>query len=159
MPPTIYIDADACPVKNEVYRVAERWGLRVILVANSPMRVPERDWVSLVLVEKKADAADRWITERAVAGDVVVTNDILLANQLIKENAAVPIAPNGKAFTPDNIGEALARRDFAEQLREWGGPETGPPPFTKADRSRFLHTLHAVLEKQRREKEQDGAAS
>lgn len=143
----VYIDADACPVKNETYKVAKRFDLRVILVANSPMWTPEHDWIELVLVEKKWDAADKWIVEQVEAGDVVVTNDILLAEICVKEKEVFPITPSGHLYTIHNIGEALMRRELASRLREWGGPESGPPPFTKADRSRFLYTLQQTIER------------
>ena len=144
-PMIIYIDADACPVKQEVYRVAERHGLSVVLVANSSMAIPKAPWIELVLVDKRGDAADDWIVERVAPGDVVVTQDILLAERCLKERGARPIAPNGKAFTAANIGEALARRELMERLRQWGGQEGGPAPFTKGDRSRFLQTLHETI--------------
>jgi uncharacterized protein YaiI (UPF0178 family) len=149
---TVYVDADACPVKNEVYRVAERFRVPVILVANSPMRTPQEPWIQLVLVDGKADAADHWIVERAVPGDVIITNDILLAERLVKDRKAHPISPAGKLFTRDNIGEAVAGRELMQRLRAWGGEEGGPPPFTKGDRSRFLQVLHATLEKLQRER-------
>ncbi len=143
----IYIDADACPVKSETYRVAKRFKLKVVLVANSQMRIPDADWVTLVQVEKKWDAADNWIADEVVANDVVITNDILLAERCIKEKKAHPITPDGTLYSMNNIGEALARRELASRLREWGGPESGPPPFTKGDRSRFLQTLHLTVER------------
>lgn len=144
--PIIYVDADACPVKNEVYRVAEREGLDVVLVANSAMRVPEKAWVSLVVVGKRWDEADDWIVEKAGDQDVVVTSDILLAERCIRQKGAHPITPHGKALTGHNIGEAIAQRELMERLRQWGSEQHGgPPPFTARHRSFFLQTLHQVL--------------
>ncbi len=149
---TIYVDADACPVKNEVYRVAERFSLPVVLVANSPMRYPDADWIRLELVGDHGDAADDWIVEQAIADDIVITTDILLAERCVKEKSAHVITPTGKPMTLDNIGEALARRELAQRLREWGGPESGPPPFTKQNRSQFLQTLHETIIRIKRER-------
>lgn len=150
-PACLYIDADACPVKAEVYRVAERFSIPVVLVANKGMRYPDEPWISLVLVETTGDAADKWIVDHAVAGDIVITNDILLAELLLKEKNAIPITPSGRVYTRENIGEALARRELASRLREWGGPESGPAPFAKGDRSRFLQVLHETIVRLRRE--------
>lgn len=150
---TIYVDADACPVKNEVYRVAERFAVPVILVANKAMRVPEEQWIELVLVDATADAADHWIVERIQPDDVVVTNDILLAERCLRGCQAHPITPTGKLYTLSNIGEALARRELLSRLREWGDSEYGPAPFTRADRSRFLQTLHETMMRVKRERD------
>lgn len=150
-PACLYVDADACPVKAEIYRVAERFSILVVLVANKAMRFPDEPWIRLVLVETTGDAADKWIVDDARPGDVVVTNDILLAERLLKEKNAIPITPSGRVYTRENIGEALARRELMSRLREWGGPESGPPPFSKGDRSRFLQVLHETIVRLRRE--------
>lgn len=138
----VYVDADACPVKDETYRVAKRYGLPVILVANTWMRAP--DDVELVVVKGDLDAADDWIAERAGTGDVVVTADVPLAARCVAKGARV-IAPRGKEFTEESVGDAVATRDLLAQLREAGVVSTGPPPFEKRDRSRFLQTLDTVI--------------
>lgn len=152
---TLFIDADACPVKQEAYKVAERFGLHVVLVANSWMSVPNKEWIELVLVEKKSDAADDWIVEHAQKDDVIVTQDILLAERCLKAVGAFAITPAGKLFTAANIGEAIASRELMERLRGWGMEQSGgPAPFSKGDRSRFLQVLHATIEKVLREQKQ-----
>lgn len=144
-PPTrILVDADACPVKEEVYRVAARHGLEVILVANSWMRTPLRDTVRLVVVEGGLDVADAWIVEHARDGDVVVTNDIPLAAQCLEKSVAT-ISPTGRVFTEEMIGDALATREILSQMREVGLAPGGPAPFTKQDRSRFLQALEEAI--------------
>lgn len=148
----IYIDGDACPVKKEVYRVAERFGLRVTLVANSKMWYPDDERIDFVLVENKFDAADQWIEKEVQKGDVVITNDIPLADAVIKKEAAV-ITPNGKSFTKHNIGAALAHRELMERLRETTDIGGGPPPFEKSDRSRFLQRLDLTIKQIQRGEE------
>ena len=140
----IFVDADACPVKEEVYKVAFRHETPVAVVANSYMRIPEHPLIERVIVEPLPDAADDFIAARADAGAIVVTADILLAERCLKAEACV-IAPNGKAFTPDSIGAAVATRAIMESLRGSGDIVGGPPPFTKTDRSRFLSALHEAL--------------
>lgn len=140
----ILVDADACPVKDEVYRVAERHGARVSVVSNSHFRVPLLPWVERVVVSDGFDAADDWIAERADQDCVVVTADILLADRCLKAEAVV-IAPNGKPFTGASIGGAIATRAIMADLRAGGDQLGGPPPFGKADRSRFLQSLDAAL--------------
>ena len=140
----IFVDADACPVKEEVYKVAFRHETPVAVVANSYMRVPEHPLIERVIVEPLPDAADDFIAARANAGAIVVTADILLAERCLKAEASV-IAPNGKPFTPDSIGAAVATRAIMESLRGSGDIVGGPPPFTKTDRSRFLSALHEAL--------------
>ena len=140
----IYVDADACPVKEEVYRVARRHGLSVTLVANSWMRTPREGWVELVVVEGGMDVADDWIAERAEAGDVVITSDIPLASRSLERGAEV-LSPSGRRFTDDMIGDALASREIAEHLREIGVGSGGPAPFGKKDRSRFLQALEEAI--------------
>lgn len=143
----IYIDADACPVRDEVYRVAERIGLEVFVVSNGsrpilPSRNPK---IRTVVVSEGADAADDWIAERITAGDICVTADIPLASRCLQK-AARALAPNGKLWTKDNIGNALAGREIGRHLRESGVNTGGPPPFSKQDRSRFLGALDALVQ-------------
>jgi uncharacterized protein YaiI (UPF0178 family) len=141
---TLYVDADACPVKEEVYRVAERYALPVFVVSNSWIRTPRDDRVTLIVVAEGPDVADDWIAERARAGDVVVTADIPLADRALKAGAQA-LGPTGRAFTPASIGGALASRSIGEHLRSMGEVTRGPPPFTPADRSRFLQALDAAV--------------
>jgi hypothetical protein len=148
---TLYIDADACPVKDEVYRVAERYGVRVFVVSNSWMRVPKETGFTSIRVDGGPDAADNWIAERAGAGDVVVTADTPLADRAIKAGAQA-LHPAGRAFTADSIGGALASRAIGEHLRSVGETTRGPKPFTAADRSRFLQALDAAVVRARRHK-------
>jgi hypothetical protein len=145
----IYIDADACPVKQEVYRVARRYQLEVTLVANSRMHVPNAPGVSLVVVKDGLDVADDWIVEQVQPDDIVITADIPLASRCL-ENGASAIGSTGKLFTEDNIGEAVATRDLLSELRGAGEITGGPPPLTKRDRSRFLQQLDEVIQSIRR---------
>lgn len=147
----IYIDADACPVKQEVYRVAGRYRLDVTLVANSWMRVPEERWLKLEVVGESFDAADDWIVEHVEADDIVVTADIPLASRCIKEGARV-IGTTGKPFTENNIGSALATRDLLSELRGAGEITGGPAPIDKRDRSRFLQELDQMIQSIRRKR-------
>ncbi len=141
----ILVDADACPVKDEIYKVALRHNVRVIIVANSAFRIMQHALVNRVIVDDGFDAADDWIAERASAKTVVVTSDILLADRCIKSGASV-LANNGKPFTENSIGGAVAARAIMEDLRAgMDGATGGPPPFSKADRSRFLQELDTVL--------------
>lgn len=143
----IYVDGDACPVREEVYRVAARLGLRVHVVANGsrPLPPPRDPNVSLILVGDKLDEADDWIAERIGPADVCVTADIPLAARCLAK-AARAVAPNGKHWTKDNIGNALAGREVSRHLRELGLATGGPAPFSKADRSRFLGALDATVQ-------------
>jgi uncharacterized protein YaiI (UPF0178 family) len=136
----IYIDADACPVKQEVYRVAERHGCKVYVVSNSPIAVPRDPQIERVVVAAGMDAADDWIAERAARGSIVITQDIPLAARIVKAGA-VAIAPNGKPFTEDSIGMALATRNLMDSLRSAGEITGGPRPFAPKDRSVFLQSL------------------
>ena len=146
-PIRILVDADACPVKDESYRVAERHRVPVSVVSNSPFRVPVGPLVDRVIVSGGFDAADDWIAERAGPRSVVVTGDILLADRCLKAGASV-IGHNGKPFTPGSIGGAIATRAIMADLRAGAdGIGGGPPPFAKADRSRFLQALDQVLVK------------
>jgi len=141
----IFVDADACPVKNEVYKVANRCGCKVTLVANSWMRVPDDLLVELEVVGDDFDAADDWIVEQIEMCDIVITGDILLADRCLKKGAKV-IGVTGKSFTEDNIATAVATRNLMTELRESGDLLSGPPPFQKSDCSRFLQELNAVIE-------------
>jgi len=138
------VDADACPVKDEVYKVAFRYQVPVMVVANSYMRVPGHELVEQVVVAAGPDVADDYIAERADELSVVITADILLADRAIKTGASV-IAPNGKPFTENSIGSAIAVRAIMADLRAGGDVVGGPPPFTKKDRSRFLSALDETL--------------
>ena len=140
----ILVDADACPVKDETYKVAWRRGVPVTVVSNSGMRVPDHPLVARVVVGDRFDAADDWIAGEAGPGDVVVTGDILLADRCLKTGAMV-IAPNGKPFTAASIGGAIATRAIMADLRAGAGVSGGPAPFEKADRSRFLQALESAL--------------
>ena len=148
-PITIFVDADACPVKQEVYRVAERFvmrgtALKVVVVANAPIAVPRADFIERVVVGSGMDEADNFIAERAQRGDVVVTADVPLAARAVKTGAEV-IAPTGKPFTEGAIGMALATRNLMSDLRSAGEITSGPKPFAAQDRSRFLSGLDAAL--------------
>ena len=146
----IFVDADACPVKAEVYRVAERYGLKVLVVANSYMNVPRSDMIERVIVNDGPDAADHWIAERAGPSDIVITADIPLAGRCVRKGATV-IGPTGKPFTDDSIGMALATRDLLTDLRSAGATTRGPPPLSRQDISRFLSALDlAVVRLQRK---------
>ena len=142
--PRILVDADACPVKDEVYRVAFRRQVPVKVVSNSRIRVPDHPLVERVLVSDAFDAADDWIAEQAGAATIVITGDILLADRCLKAGAIV-LGPNGKPFTPASIGGAVATRAIMADLRAGGEIIGGPAPFAKADRSRFLQALDAAL--------------
>ena len=141
----IFVDADACPVKQEVYRVASRFRLDVTLVANSWMRVPNERWIALEVVEDGFDAADDWIVEQVQPHDIVVTADIPLASRCLKKHACV-IGPSGKPFTEDNIGQSVATRGLLSELRDAGEITGGPPPLKKRDRSRFLQQLDEMIQ-------------
>jgi uncharacterized protein YaiI (UPF0178 family) len=145
----IFVDADACPVKEEVYRVARRYGLQVFVVANAFLRVPVEPKIQLVVVEAGPDIADDWIAERARAGDVVVTADIPLAGRCLKAGAGV-LGPKGEPFTVDSIGSALAGRAVGEHLRSMGEVTRGPRPLEPRDRSRFLQALDEAVNRARR---------
>jgi uncharacterized protein len=140
----IYIDADACPVKEEIYRVARRYGIKVFVVANAPIRVPADDLIELVVVRGGFDAADDRIVENIAAGDIVITSDIPLADRCIRAGARA-LGPKGSEFTEDAIGDALATRALLEMLRQSGAFGGGPAPFAKADRSRFLAKLDELI--------------
>ncbi len=141
----IYIDADACSVKNEVYKVARRYELSVTLVANSWMTVPESKRIRLEVVGSKSDEADDWIVEQVGANDIVITADVPLADRCVKKEAMV-LGPKGKIFTEDNIGHVLATRDLMTELRAAGEVTRGPKPLQPRDRSRFLQELDRVIQ-------------
>lgn len=146
----ILIDADACPVKDETYKVAIRYRVPVVVVSNSPIRVPHDPLISRKVVSDAFDAADDWIVEHTTSGTVVITADILLANRCLKLGATV-IAPNGNPFTSSSIGSAIAMRAIMADLRAGGDIVGGPPPFRHTDRSRFLSSLDKVLVKLQRQ--------
>lgn len=143
-PTRIIIDADACPVKDEAYRVAARHKLRVLIVANSYMQVPRDPMIERILVPAGMDAADNWIADHATPRDVVITTDVPLAARCVKVGAAV-VAPNGREFTPSSIGMALATRNLMQDMRDAGATTRGPKPFSPRDRSTFLSTLDTIL--------------
>ena len=142
--PRILVDADACPVKDEIYKVAYRRGIAVVVVSNARIRIPEHPLIERVVVSDAFDAADDWIAETAGPHDVVVTADILLAERCLTAGAAV-IGPTGKPFTSGSIGSAVAMRAIMADLRVGGDVIGGPSAFTKADRSRFLQALDEAL--------------
>jgi uncharacterized protein YaiI (UPF0178 family) len=143
-PITIYIDADACPVKHEVYRVAGRHGIKVIVVSNSPIAVPRDALIERVVVAAGMDEADNWIAERAARGTIVITADIPLASRCVMAGAAA-IAPTGRAFTEDSIGMTLATRNLMDSLRSAGEITGGPKSFSPRDRSSFLSALDQAI--------------
>lgn len=140
----ILVDADACPVKDEIYKVAWRREVPVTLVSNTPFRIPQHPLITRVIVSDGFDAADDWIAERADAAALVVTADILLADRCLKAGATV-LAPTGKPFTTASIGGAIATRAIMADLRAGGEQIGGPKPFAPTDRSRFLQTLDTAL--------------
>ena len=147
--PEIYVDADACPVKAETCKVARRYSLNVVLVANARMRVAEPDVARLVVVDGDIDAADDWIAGEVAAGDIVITADIPLAARCVKRGARV-LGPTGYELSDDNVGQALATRDLLAELRDAGAMLGGPPPFHPRDRSRFLQSLDQIIQDLRR---------
>jgi uncharacterized protein YaiI (UPF0178 family) len=147
--PEIFVDADACPVKDEVYKVARRYRLKVHVVANAYLNVPREPLISLAVVDAGPDAADDWIAERIRQGDICITADIPLAERCLQAGAAV-LDPRGGRFTADSIGMAVAQRALMDQLRSTGAIIGGPKPFTPADRSRFLGTLDEAVHRARR---------
>jgi hypothetical protein len=148
-PIRIFVDADACPVKAEIYRVAERHGVHVFVVSNSVMAIPPAPWIERVIVGAGADAADDWIAERATQGDIVVTADIPLAARVVKAGADA-IGPAGRAFTEASIGNTLATRNLMDELRSSGLITGGPKAFTARDRSAFLSALDLAIVRRKR---------
>jgi len=147
----IFIDADACPVKDETYKVAARYGLKVYVVSNSFIQIPASPLIERRIVDAGPDVADDWIAGETQSGDICVTNDIPLADRVLKAGGAA-IAPNGRAFTPDSIGSALAQRAIMEHIRSTGEITGGPKPFASADRSRFLQALDEAVNRERRKR-------
>ena len=145
----IFVDADACPVKDEVYKVAGRYGLKTFVVSNSFLRVPASPLIEQQVVDAGADVADDWIAERIQPGDIAVTNDIPLAERVLQAGGHA-LAATGKPFTKDSIGSAIAQRALMEQLRSTGDILGGPKPFDRNDRSRFLQALDETVQKERR---------
>lgn len=145
----IYVDADACPVKPEIYKVAERHGVKVFVVANAFLNVPQSPLIERVLVSSGFDAADDWIAERARRGAIVITADIPLASRCVKAGADV-IGPTGKPFSEASIGMALATRNLMEDLRAMGDVTGGPKPFSAKDRSAFLSALDVAVNRLKR---------
>jgi uncharacterized protein YaiI (UPF0178 family) len=143
--PQIYVDADACPVKPEIFKVARRYHLQVMLVSNARMRVTDPDIATLIIVDGALDAADDWIVEHVAAGDIVITADIPLASRCVKRGARV-LAPTGFEWSDANVGHALATRDLLAELRDAGALLGGPPPFQPRDRSRFLQSLDQIIQ-------------
>jgi uncharacterized protein YaiI (UPF0178 family) len=146
----IYVDADACPVKDEIYKVARRYKLQVTLVANRDMRTPGGQWCRLVVVDAGLDEADDWIVEQVEENDIVITGDIPLAARCLDRGARA-LGHTGKPFTEENVGGALASRQLMKQLREQGVMMGGPPPFSKRDRSLFLQQLDQMVNTIKRE--------
>ena len=146
----IFIDADACPVKEEAYRVARRYSIKVFVVANSIMRTPVEELIELVVVQGGFDAADDWIAAHIERGDIAITADIPLAERCLSRGARV-IGPKGSEYNETSIGDALARRAILELLRQSGEITGGPSAFSKADRSRFLSKLDEMIHAARRD--------
>ncbi|MCX5817418.1 MAG: YaiI/YqxD family protein [Proteobacteria bacterium] len=141
----IYVDADASPVKNEVLRVAKRYGLKVYLVSNSAMRIPQDKLVEMIVVGGHLDAADDWIVDHIADNDIAVSADIPLASRCLKKGARV-LDPKGRIFTEESIGSALANRDLMTYLRDMGNMTGGAAPYDKQDRSRFLQRLDDLIQ-------------
>lgn len=142
---SIYVDADGCPVKDEVFKVARRYKLKVFVVSNSKMRVPSHELFESVVVTDKFDAADDWIAERAGEADVVVTSDVLLAARCVEKKSRV-LDPKGRVFTENSIGNAVANRELAGYLRDMGEMGGGPAPFRQRDREMFLQRLDDLIQ-------------
>ena len=145
----IFIDADACPVKEETYRVAQRYGLKVHVVANAFIQIPPHPKVARVMVEAGPDVADDWIAEHVAPRDIVITNDIPLAERVLASGAS-PLTPTGRALSADSIGVAIAQRAIMEQIRSTGAITGGPRPFDRTDRSRFLQALDQTVNREMR---------
>lgn len=146
---TIFIDADGCAVKEEVYRVASRYLLKVFVVANKPLNIPASPLVEMKVVGAGLDVADDWIAENTQAGDIVITSDIPLADRCVKKQARV-LSPKGEEWTEDNIGDAIASRELMQTLRQFGEMRGGPSPMDKKNRSQFLGKLDQVVQSLKR---------
>ncbi len=147
----IYIDADGCPVKDEVYKVAERYQISVILVANKAINLPLNPLLKMIVVSGSFDAADDWIVENSLAHDIVVTTDILLADRCVKKSVRT-LSPKGEEFTEDNVGSAVANRELMQNLRHMGEMRGGPAPMDKKARSQFLSKLDQIIQSLKRQK-------
>ncbi|UDF05293.1 YaiI/YqxD family protein [Asticcacaulis sp. AND118] len=145
----IYIDADACPVREETYKVAARYGLVTTVVSNSFMQIPRSDLIRRMVVDAGPDVADDWIVEAVAPGDIVITNDIPLAGRCLQKKAHA-LGANGRPFTPDSIGAALAQRAIMEHIRSTGEITGGPRAFSAADRSGFLQALDRIIVQEKR---------
>lgn len=145
LPIRLFIDADACPVKDEVYRVAGRYGLQTFVVANSRMNVPRSPRIEMKVVSGRFDAADDWIVEAVTPWDITITSDIPLAARVLAKDARA-LDPKGRIFSPDSIGDVLAAREFSAFLRDMGEQGGGPSAFTPRDRSRFLQSLDTLIQ-------------
>lgn len=145
----LFVDADACPVRSEVFKVADRYALKVFVVTCGNVRLPFNDRVKLVLVEAGPDAADDWIVGHIGQSDICITNDVLLASRCLRQGASA-VRPAGRLFTVENVGEAVAQRDLSAHLREIGTIGGGPAPFGAADRSRFVQALDTLVNQLRR---------
>lgn len=150
-PIEVFIDADACPVKDEIYKVAGRYGLKTWVVSNAFMQIPPSPLIARMIVDAGPDVADDWIAEHVSPGDVVVTNDIPLAERVLKAGAHA-LSATGRPFTENSIGQAIAQRALMEQLRSTGEFTGGPKPFDRNDRSRFLQALDEMIQKERRKR-------
>ncbi|KZL05118.1 hypothetical protein PsAD2_04473 [Pseudovibrio axinellae] len=146
----IYIDADACPVKDEIYKVADRYQLKVFVVANSFINTPRHMDIERVIVPEGPDVADDWIAERVEPGDIVVTQDIPLADRVVKAGS-IALSPKGKVFDEASIGMALATRNLMEDLRSFGEQTSGPRPFSPRDRSQFLQKIDQIIQQLKRD--------
>ena len=141
----IYVDADACPVKDEIYKVADRYFLKVFVIANQWMQIPLHAKIEMIVVEGGFDSADDWIVENIQAHDILVTSDLLLADRCLKKKVRV-LGPKGKELDEENIGHVLGSRELMSHLRDLGSKGTGPAPMTKGDRSQFLSKLDQIIQ-------------
>ncbi len=146
----IFIDADGCPVKDEVYKVAARYNISVILVANKGLNLTQNPLLKMIVVSGNFDAADDWIVENSQAGDIVITSDILLADRCVKKSVRV-LGPKGDEFTEDNIGSAVANRELMQNLRHMGEIRGGPAPMDKKAKFKFLGTLDTIIQSLKRQ--------
>ena len=153
----IFVDADGCPVKEEIYRVARRHALGVTVVSNARIWIPEEERFTLVVVGERFDAADDWIVEHVAGDDIVISADIPLASRCLRKGALV-LDQRGGGFTEDNIGAALANRELLSHLRNLGTVTGGPPPFSARDHSRFLHRLDETINAIRRRRALSGSS-
>jgi uncharacterized protein len=147
--PVLYVDADACPVKDEIYKVGARYQLKSVVVSNAFVQIPNSPLIERVIVDAGPDVADDWIADHCGLGDIVITQDIPLADRALK-SGSLAIHPTGRPFTRDSIGSALASREIGEHLRSMGVPTGGPKPFSGADRSKFLQELDAMVHRAKR---------